>query len=341
MDTEAVEFDFTGRHLQDSAIKWLVIPMLVAFVLPYGSLVLAAITGSSSFTDFFQWFMKSFQLDYTAFTGEPWRFVTYMFLHGGLIHLLFNMMALFSLYLLAKTHFPRYAWLVIFFASGIIGGLAEVLVHPQVKGVVGASAGVFGLWGGALAAAWRYSRGDAEEQPWGNARNLDMLTKWLFINFVIGMAIPGIAGFAHAGGLVVGLLFGMLYPISGQPRLLATRPGLFVLAAYKKTPEPKVKAKIPEQSYFTWIRLLPTAEFDPTHDALVAEYDWFDWQGQRTVRFQVIAGATPPNGLQEMYEVATPQRIAGFTEASVDHQQQIEPLPESPQPIVPKPESNA
>jgi len=329
MDSNAIEFDFTGRHLQDSAIKWLVIPMLVAFVLPYGSLWLEALTGSPSFGEFFQWFMKAFQLDSTAFTGQPWRFVTYMFLHGGFIHLLFNMMALFSLYLLAKTHFPRYAWLVIFFVSGILGGLAEVIFNPQVRGVVGASAGVFGLWGGALAAAWRYSKGDSEERPWGNARNLDMLKKWLVINFVIGLLIPGIAKFAHAGGLLVGLVFGMLYPISGQPRLLATRPGLFILAAYKKTPEPKVKTNIPEQSYFTWIRLFPTPEFDPTHDALVAEYDWFDWQGQRTVRYQVIAGATPPEGLQEMYEVATPQRIAGFTEEAVVSQPPAEAEPES------------
>src|SRR5271168_1970847 len=175
MEANAIEFDFTGRHLQDSAIKWLVIPMLVAFVLPYGSLLLQGLTGSSSFGDFFQWFMKSFQLAFTAFTGELCRFVTYMFLHGGLLHLLFNMMALCSLYLLAKTHFPSYAWFVIFFVSGVIGGLAEVVFNPQVKGVVGASAGVFGLWGGALAAAWRYSRGDSEERPWGNARNLEML----------------------------------------------------------------------------------------------------------------------------------------------------------------------
>jgi membrane associated rhomboid family serine protease len=325
MEPNAIEFDLTGRSLQDSAIKWLVIPMLVAFVLPYGSLLLEGITGSGTFAGFFQWFMKAFQLDYTAFTGQPWRFVTYIFLHGGLIHLLFNMMALISLYLLAKTHFPRYAWLVIFFLAGIFGGLLEVVVNPHVKGVVGASAGVFGLWGAALAAAWRYSRGDSEERPWGNARNLQMLTKWLLINFVIGLAIPNIAKFAHLGGLLMGLALGMLYPISGQPRLLANRPGLFLLAAYKTTPEPKSKPVLPEQSYFTWIKLIPTSEFDPSRDVLVAEYDQFDWLGQRTVRYQVVAGTTPQTGLQEMFEVATPLRIAGFTEEPLASEQLNQP----------------
>jgi membrane associated rhomboid family serine protease len=311
MGTNAVEFDFTGRRLQDSAIKWLVVPILIGFALPYGALMLEAVTGSGSYGQFFEWFMQTFQLDQSALSGQPWRFVTYMFLHGGLVHLLFNTMALLSLYFLAKAQFPKYAWLFIFFISGISGGFCEVLLNPNARGVVGASAGVFGLWGAALAAAWRYKRGESEERPWGNERNFQMLTKWLVINFILGLVIAAIAKFAHAGGLIVGLALGMLYPIGGQPRLLATRPGLFLLVAYKKTPETKSNSGPIEPSYFTWVKLVPTGEFDPARDALIAEYDQFDWQGNRKVRYELVAGTTPKAGLQELYEVATPLRIEG------------------------------
>ena len=304
-------FDFTGGRVKDStAIRLIVYAIVFCFVMPYGPYFLASLGGDSSAAKaFLDSFMEALRLDQSALHGQWWRFVTYLFLHAGLLHVLFNLGALVGLYMIAKVQFPKYVWLLAFFLAGITGGLSEILLNPDIPGVVGASAGVFGLWGAALVSAWRYTRLPFDERPLGNQQNLHSLTVWLFINFILGLLIPSIAKYAHAGGLAAGMIIGIISPICGQPRLLATREGLFVVEKSKGLQE-RVKKVATGPVYLIWIKLLPTEEFDPSRDALIAEYDSFRFNNERKVRYELVAGAKLPANYENLVEVATPLKIS-------------------------------
>ena len=78
-------------------------------------------------------------------SGYEWQFFTYMFLHGGVLHLLFNMFTLFFAgreveALVGKAHF-----LAIYFLGGLVGGLAQIFLAPGNSSLIGASAGVFAI----------------------------------------------------------------------------------------------------------------------------------------------------------------------------------------------------
>ena len=75
---------------------------------------------------------------------RPWTIVTYMFLHGGLMHLLFNMLALFFFGPRVEDRLGsrNFAWL--YFLSGISGALLS-LALSRGSPIIGASAGVFGV----------------------------------------------------------------------------------------------------------------------------------------------------------------------------------------------------
>ena len=81
--------------------------------------------------------------------GELYRLVTYMFIHGGLIHLLFNMYALFVLGTLLERYLrSRKLFLCTYFICGIIAGLSPILWLPyEVVYSIGSSGAIFGLVG--------------------------------------------------------------------------------------------------------------------------------------------------------------------------------------------------
>jgi len=82
--------------------------------------------------------------------GFVWQLITFQFLHGGILHLLFNCIALFSFGRMVEATIDKARFLALYFLSGIVGGLFQVLlawISPAYFGgsVVGASAGVFGV----------------------------------------------------------------------------------------------------------------------------------------------------------------------------------------------------
>src|SRR5574338_505350 len=74
---------------------------------------------------------------------RPWTIVTYMFLHGGYGHIIFNMIALFFFgpRVVARLGPSRFA--ILYFLSGITGALLSLVFSPAA--VVGASAAVYGV----------------------------------------------------------------------------------------------------------------------------------------------------------------------------------------------------
>lgn len=136
---------------------------------------------------------------------RPWTVITYMFLHGSLMHLLFNMLALyfFGPRVEARLTSRRFTWL--YFLSGLSGAVLSFIFAPGAP-IIGASAGVFGVMLG-----FAYFWPDAPIHIWGiipvPARILVIITTVLAIWSGFGGARSNIAHFAHLGGYAGAYLY--------------------------------------------------------------------------------------------------------------------------------------
>lgn len=149
-------------------------------------------------------FLPPLLLEYLVFVpvyvfSRPWTVVTYMFLHGSLSHILFNMLGLFFFGSRVESRLGERRFITLYLISGIFGALASLVFTPRAA-VIGASAGVFGVM---LAFAWFWPR--EKIYIWGvlpiDARYLVMLTTAASIFFGLGGG-DGVAHFAHLGGYV-------------------------------------------------------------------------------------------------------------------------------------------
>lgn len=156
--------------------------------------------------------------------GAAWRLLTSMFLHSGLIHLSFNMLALYFLGSLAEEAFGHWRFFALYLLSGLSGGVAYLYFGSFGQPAVGASGAIFGLLGGVF--GYAIQRGTFS---WQNPliRQLLILTA---INLWLGFSIPNISNTAHMGGLVGGLVFGWLMaPTVFSRKVRSFAPVLIVL----------------------------------------------------------------------------------------------------------------
>ena len=86
--------------------------------------------------------------------GEPYRLITCMFLHIGIVHLLFNMYVLYVIGPQIESFYGKIKYLIIYLVSGIIGGLFSCLLSNGVS--AGASGAIFGLLGSLLYFGYHY-----------------------------------------------------------------------------------------------------------------------------------------------------------------------------------------
>jgi len=143
-----------------------------------------------------------------VFAGQWWRLITAMFLHGGILHLAFNMWALFNLGLLAEILYGRRNYIFLYLLCGLGGAVASVWWHPQAVGV-GASGAIFGL-AGALLPALKFQKNPRIAAALKGA--LGSIATFVVYNLAIGAAMPFIDNAAHIGGLITGLFLGALLP---------------------------------------------------------------------------------------------------------------------------------
>ena len=129
---------------------------------------------------------------------RPWAVITYMFLHGGIMHLLFNMLGLyfFGPQVEAMIGSKRFAWL--YFLSGLTGAAASFVLSFGSP-IIGASAGVFGVMM-AFAHFWPHT----PIHIWGiipvPARLLVIITTVIAVYSGFTGRGGGVAHFAHLGG---------------------------------------------------------------------------------------------------------------------------------------------
>lgn len=155
------------------------------------------------------------QLDKPAVaTGEYWRLWTVTLLHGDLIHLGFNMYALWLAGTIVERWYGSLRFAAFYLACAAAGSTASFVFGGDIPSV-GASGAIFGLFG-VLLAAGRVHR-PVDHQSRGLVSQLMFL---VLINIVFGFASGGsIDNAAHLGGLAAGLWLGALVPPTGVPTL--------------------------------------------------------------------------------------------------------------------------
>ncbi len=129
--------------------------------------------------------------------GEWWRLITSSFLHAGLIHLAFNMYVLWILGgQLLEPRIGTDRFLAIYFIAVLWGAAGALLLSPNAV-TVGASGGVFGLFGAILVLQRQQGQSVSEivQGPIGI---------FLLLNLAITFIVPGISIGGHLGGLIGG-----------------------------------------------------------------------------------------------------------------------------------------
>jgi membrane associated rhomboid family serine protease/Flp pilus assembly protein TadD len=139
-------------------------------------------------------------------SGQWWRLVTYMFLHGGVFHIAMNMWCLWNLGALCESLYGRWMYASIYLLTGIAGGLASVGWNPRVLSV-GASGALFGLTGALIAS---FGLGEFSLSGIPIRGVLSSLLFWAGFSLFLGKLTPGIDNACHVGGLVSGLILGAL-----------------------------------------------------------------------------------------------------------------------------------
>lgn len=137
-------------------------------------------------------------------SGDWWRLFTYMFLHGSLLHIGFNMWCLWDLGKLCESLYGRWTYLSIYLITGVAGGLASVGWNPGIWSV-GASGAVFGLAGALIASFYLGEFSFPQIAIRGTLRSLLFFAGF---NLLFGSMFPGIDNSCHIGGLVSGLALG-------------------------------------------------------------------------------------------------------------------------------------
>jgi membrane associated rhomboid family serine protease len=139
--------------------------------------------------------------------SRPWTIITYMFLHGSLTHILFNMLALYFFGSRVETRLGPERFFALYFLSGIAGALLSFVFAPYAP-IIGASGAVYGVM---LAFARFWPRDPI--MIWGI---LPIEARWL-VGIYTAMSLwggfsggGGVAHFAHLGGFLGGFLY-LLY----------------------------------------------------------------------------------------------------------------------------------
>ena len=161
-----------------------------------------------------------------TFSGEWWRLLTCVFVHGGIIHIAFNMWCLWNLGALCESLYGRWTYIAIYLICGLGASLASAAFHPYTPSV-GASGAIFGLAGALIAA---FKLGEFSVPRSALSGTLRSLGAFVVYNLIFGAIIPGIDNTAHIGGLVTGLIVGALVAlIAPQQDQAPRRAAIFVV----------------------------------------------------------------------------------------------------------------
>ncbi|MDD3392621.1 MAG: rhomboid family intramembrane serine protease [Bacilli bacterium] len=130
--------------------------------------------------------------------GEYYRLLSSAFLHIGLLHLTFNMYALYIIGKQLEGFYGPVKYLIIYLFSAITGNLLSILFSTNVIGA-GASGAIFGLLGSLLYFGYHY-------RVYLGSTIRSQILPLIFLNLFLGYISTGVDNVAHIGGLIGGLL---------------------------------------------------------------------------------------------------------------------------------------
>ena len=147
--------------------------------------------------------VASFGANYAPFvkSGKFYVLFTSMFIHGNLIHLLFNMYALYIIGPQVESFYGKIKYLAIYFGSGILGALlSDIFLQNSIS--VGASGAIFGLLSSIVYFGYHY-------RAYLDNVIRSQIMPLIIFNIFLGIVIPNIDTFCHIGGLIGGVLVSM------------------------------------------------------------------------------------------------------------------------------------
>jgi rhomboid protease GluP len=191
----------TAQSSRDSAS--LTIAIIVLNVAVFGLMVMMGVSPLNPSADS----VLKWGADYGPLTldGQWWRLFVSLFLHFGLVHLLFNMVVLANIGRFMETLLGKAAYLILYIVSGVGSEAASLWSHPSMVSA-GASGAIFGLYGGLLAFLLRH-RDSISPAALKSLSGGALL--FVGYNVVYGLFRPEVDLAAHLGGLVTGFLLGL------------------------------------------------------------------------------------------------------------------------------------
>ena len=146
--------------------------------------------------------------------GEWWRLITGAFLHLGLLHIGFNMYALWLFGPIIEQMYGHVEFGVIYLLCALGGNVLTILAAPNVP-ALGASGAIFGLFGlGFIVSRRRHLLLGPQARAM-----LSRIGMLLVLNLIITFSVPFISWTGHVGGLAVGAVIGLLLAPANVPTL--------------------------------------------------------------------------------------------------------------------------
>ena len=166
-------------------------------------------------------FQNLAQANWLVAAGDWWRVFSAALLHGSLMHIGFNMYALYLFGPRMEQQVGSPSFAALYVAAAGAGGLTSYLLGSIGQVSIGASGAIFGLFGAWIFVAWKM-----RHTPGGRSM-FTQLFVLLAINVVISFA-PGIDGFAHLGGFVAGIAIAALWSVFavGRPNAVGIRTAI-------------------------------------------------------------------------------------------------------------------
>ncbi len=156
--------------------------------------------------------------------GEIWRLITAGFLHGGIMHLLFNMYSLYIIGTQLENFVGKCKFLVIYFVSMISASLMSCVIHPNVVSV-GASGAIFGMLGSLVYFGYHY-------RIYLGTVLKNQIIPLIIFNLLLGFMMSGVDNAAHIGGLIGGLLIAMALGVQKKENKKERINGWITLVIY-------------------------------------------------------------------------------------------------------------
>jgi rhomboid protease GluP len=138
--------------------------------------------------------------------GQWWRMLTCIFIHGGVLHLTFNLWMLWQLGRLLEPLLGSAGFVILYLACGLGSSMAGIWFSPFAV-IAGASGAVFGLVGSVVAFLILH-RKNLQAPAWRKLRNNGFL--FLGYNLVVGLLIEEIDMAGHVSGFVTGIACGLV-----------------------------------------------------------------------------------------------------------------------------------